>query len=187
MKNEEYNLNNLKSSYKPNYADMKKKGFRAIPTEVLLAIIGSNLGGGELKVLLYLFHETYGFYMYRGNKHSFSYKDISEMTGVSTKQIGRIFTKLEERRIITKTREENKTIIQLHLSDYTRWDIGEEALVKVLAYLQKNEDNTDVPSQSETEKTVDKGYEGPRDIYVPSQSETEKTVDKDFMDMLDKL
>jgi DNA-binding HxlR family transcriptional regulator len=175
----------IKGSYKPTYFEMKSNGFRAIPTEVLLTIISSDFEKGEMKVLLHIFHETYGFFKLRGNKHRFCYNGISEMTGISKKQISRILKRLENKGIIRREINEDKTInITLLLSHYPRWE--GVSLDNAHNYLNRKKNEKEKPMDEEEEEPGDTDVH-PRGPLCPLPIVSETPINKELLEELDKL
>ena len=115
----------MKSKYKPTYKNMIDNGFRQIPNETLFYLMGGGLNGSEIRIFLYIYHETYGYKeSIRHHKYNFSYKMIREYTGYSDSTIERALKSLTKKNIIRKRRGDNKKlVIEILLSDWTRWDM----------------------------------------------------------------
>jgi DNA-binding MarR family transcriptional regulator len=141
----------MKSRYIPTYKNMMDNGYRQIPKEILFYLMGGGLKGSEIRIFLYIYHETYGYKeSIRHHKYNFSYDMIRKHTGYSNSTIERTLKSLTEKKIIEKTRGDNKKIeIEILLSQWTRWDmsnaknIGKENGIDWVFGIDKDEENID--------------------------------------------
>lgn len=120
------NRKQMNTRYEPTYKNMVDNGYRQIPKEIYFYLMGGGLKGSEIRIFLYIYHETYGFReSIRHHKYNFSYEMIRTHTGYSDSTIERVLKSLSEKNIITKIRTDNKKLeIEILLSNWTRWDMS---------------------------------------------------------------
>lgn len=101
----------------------KEDGYTAIANELMEAIIAAPLGGGQVRLLLHLLRQSYG---YNRKTASLSQSMFAEATGMHPKAVARELRDLEARRIVVVFREGGKTSSYSIQKDYQQWQTGSE-------------------------------------------------------------
>jgi phage replication O-like protein O len=101
----------------------KEDGYTPIANELLEAIAGANLGGGQVRILLCLLRNSYGY----NRKHAtMSGSEFAVATSLHPKVVARELRELESRRVIIVLRQEGRTSTYQLQKDYTRWATGNQ-------------------------------------------------------------
>jgi phage replication O-like protein O len=116
----------------------RENGFTAIAHELLEAIVAAPLGGGAMRLLMYLARQSYG---YNTKTATLSAADFAKATNLHPKVVARELRDLEARRYLVVFREEGRVSTYAIQKDYDQWATGNQ---KVPGY-EKVPTNQTVP------------------------------------------
>jgi phage replication O-like protein O len=143
----------------------KEDGYTAIANELMEAIIAAPLGGGQVRLLLHLLRQSYG---YNRKTATLGAGDFAAATGLHPKVIARELRDLEARGVIVVFREEGKRSTYSFQKDYSRWQTG----------------NLLVPgSDPEPESTRNQKVPGPgTETFPPPEPKGTRSIYKELKD-----
>lgn len=101
----------------------RENGFTAIAHELLEAIVAAPLGGGAVRLLMYLARQSYG---YNTKTATLSAGDFAKATNLHPKVVARELRDLEARRYVLVFREEGRVSTYAIQKDYDQWDTGNQ-------------------------------------------------------------
>lgn len=101
----------------------RENGFTAIAHELLEAIVAAPLGGGAIRLLMYLARQSYG---YNTKTATLSAAEFAKATNLHPKVVARELRDLEARRYLVVFREEGRVSTYAIQKDYDQWATGNQ-------------------------------------------------------------
>ncbi len=96
-----------------------ENGYSRISNEILEQVAASNFNGGELRILLMLWRQTYG---YGGRKkYAISISKYQSLTGMSRQGVVNALKSLQAKNVIQKAGQKNGTTVWKYQKDSTVW------------------------------------------------------------------
>ena len=95
-----------------------EKGYTAIANEILEAMAGFNFSPYETRILCVIFRKTFGWHK---KKDKIAFSHFEKATGLYRWSIQRTLQRLEERKIIVRSREYDRIVSYGFQKDYTKW------------------------------------------------------------------